>query len=182
MHKKVQRDSLNSVRRELFSICKRAQACSESCPFQVLEPYSPLLDDEQANGNSTTPLLCVNSETGLCGAADAVVDGARVIVRSASGRPIVVRGFREGRPLVGLNLPAMVSDEPGLWPRGGGNLVRNAIFYATCKPTNSTGAKSTGTARANATAPPAHSRSRCECRAESCLGEGGGVRVWLAYI
>ena len=40
-----------------------------------------------------------------------MVDGARVIVRSASGRPIVVRSFRAGRPLVGLNLPVMVSGE-----------------------------------------------------------------------
>ena len=85
---------------------KRTQACSESSPFQVLEPYSPLLGDEQVHGNSTTPLLGVN-ETGMCGAADAVVDGplvvdgARVIVRSASGRPIVVRGLRAGWPLVG---------------------------------------------------------------------------------
>ena len=116
-----------------------------------------------------------------------VVNGARVIVRSASGRPIVVRGFRAGRPLVGLNLPAMVSGEKRLWSRGGENLVKNAIFYATCKPTNST--QSTGTARANATAPsPAHDRSRCECRAESCLDGGRGRwaglgwGLWLAHI
>jgi hypothetical protein len=96
----------------------------------VLEQQSPLMA-----GVASLSASSAFRSTG------AVINGGVVVARWASGRPLVVRGTRSGRPLVTLNMYPPSSNAGSSWWTGdGAALMRNALLYsvnsaaASCAP------------------------------------------------
>ena len=88
----------------------------------VLEPQSPLMTD-----------VSVFSEYFDYKSAGAVINGGVVVARwiSRSGRPLIVRGSRAGRPLVALNMyPVSSRYSSFFWNGDGAALMRNALLYS----------------------------------------------------
>ena len=91
----------------------------------LIEPQSPLLI------GVTSLTASYYRSTG------AVINGGVVVARWSSGYPLVVRKFRNGRPLVELNMWPPSSDVDGSSWRGNGvALMRNALLYASCVKSN----------------------------------------------
>jgi hypothetical protein len=91
----------------------------------LVEPNSPLLI-----GVSTLTASFSRS-------SGAVINGGLVVATWSSGYPLVVRKYRDGRPLVALNMWPPSSDVvSSSWSGNGAAMMRNALLYATCTKTN----------------------------------------------
>ena len=92
----------------------------------VLDPTSPLLNGVDSFAASTAYRSTAP-----------VITGRGVVVarwRSAGEEPLVVRGERNGRTLVELNIyPPSSSEDSRFWAGSGAALLRNALKFLRCK-------------------------------------------------
>ena len=89
----------------------------------VLEPESPILTGVSA-------ISAIQSWRSM----GAITNGGVVVARWGSSQPLVVRGLREGRNLVALNMfPASSSVSSAWWTGDGAALMRNSLLFSVCK-------------------------------------------------
>jgi len=92
---------------------------AETLPLQLVEPASPLL----AGVVSLTATSAFRSSGG-------VVNGGVIVAKWGSGAPLIVRGTRNGRNRVDLNMfPPSSAASPPFWVGSGAAILSNALLY-----------------------------------------------------
>ncbi len=96
-----------------------ADSSPEPDPLVIVEPESPLVA-----GVTTLTASQGLKSTGT------VVNGGVVVAEWGSGAPLIVRGLKDGRPLVELNMyPPSGAVFSSLWVGDGATIMKNALLY-----------------------------------------------------